>query len=500
MLRAIRMELGDFGLASPLDLEALGHQDFRYTAMVLYVAVACARLLKLLPHGSFRRLSTLNYWFFLELYEKFEKKPDDYSQFCFPSEDTIRSQCSHFVEEDAKSQFCDLVLNLWSGPKPPQKAWKFAESLLKTHEFFLPLRTEPIARHVHDHPHSDHSMESFSPSFSPSDDVSTISNIFGFVDPSPNSVFQHLFASLAQLNKQMPSTSASETCRLLGKISRDISSSNPVELSDKIRFGALDELTRTLHAHPREFSVVREVLHVLFQILDSCPCQRHVLMQITHVERETGASLLQYLVRFVCSKGLPAATGADGADIMQQMITSALKCIKSIVSSSIPYNSLRDFPNSGCYGDPKMGSMLTAKVLQSILIAVQAETASELFEFLKNPENHCDSADIDAALRQLSIFHPQDLQDARHTDAKLSAVAACLRTAAATKLFHVMRHLRSENAKTWNAHDIGARGLQAFARESDEDDPFFCGNRRVFWAMIRQDNTVREFSRLNELA
>jgi hypothetical protein len=453
---------------------------------------------KLLPHAYSRSLSTLNYWFFLELLEDFEK-PGNRSRFCFPSDEIIRSQCSHFVEEDAKSQFCDLVLQLWSGPQRPQKAWNFAESLLKTHAFFLPLRTEPVARHVHDHPHSD---QSFSPSFSPSDDVSTISNIFGFVDPSPNSVFQHLFASLAKLNRQMPNTSASETCRLLGKISSDVNSSNPVELSDKIRFGALDELMRTLHAHPREFSVVRQVLHVMFQILDACPCQRHVLMQITHVERETGVSLLQYLVRFVCSKGLPAATytAADGADIMQQMITSALKCIKSIVSSSIPYNSLRDFPNSGCYGDPKMGSMLTAKVLQSILIAVQAETASELFEFLKNPENHCDSADTDAVLRQLSIFHPQDLQDVQHTDAKLSAVAACLRTAAATKLLHVMHHLRSENAKTWNAREIGARALQAFAGECDEDDPIFCGNRRVFWTMIRQDSTVREFSRLNELA
>jgi hypothetical protein len=63
-----------------------------------------------------------------------------------------------------------------------------------------------------------------------------------------------------------------------------------------------------------------------------------------------------------------------------------------------------------------------------------------------------------------------------------------------------MQHLRSENAKTWNAHEIGARALQAFAGDCDEDDPIFCGNRRVFWTMIRQDNTVREFSRLSELA
>jgi hypothetical protein len=51
MLRAIRMELGDFGLASPLNVDALNHQDFRYAAMVLYVAVVCARPLKLFPHA-----------------------------------------------------------------------------------------------------------------------------------------------------------------------------------------------------------------------------------------------------------------------------------------------------------------------------------------------------------------------------------------------------------------------------------------------------------------
>jgi hypothetical protein len=421
--------------------------------------------------------------------------------FCFPSEDTIRLQCSHFVEEEAKIQFCDLISKLCRGPKSPQKAWNFAEHLLKTHEFFLPLRTEPIARDVQHHPHSDHSIESFSPSFSPSDDVSTIANIFGGIDPSPNSVFQHLFASLSKLNKQSPSISASETCRLLGKISSDIGSSNPNELSDKIQFGAIDELMRTLHAHRREFSVVREVLHVTFQILDSCPCQRHILMQITHVERETSESLLQYLVQFVCSKSFAAATQTDGADLIQHMIASALKYIKSVVSSSIPYHSLRDFPNSGCYGDPKMGSMLTANVLQSILIAVQADTASESFEFWKNSEHQSGSADMDAVLRQLSIYKLQDLQDASLTsDAQLSGVAACLKPAAATKFLHVMRHLRSQNAKTWNADEIGVKALKVFAGDSDEDDPVFWGNRKVFWTMVRQDNTVREFNRLNELA
>ncbi len=35
MLHAIRVELGDFGRAEPLDVEALNHVDFRYAAMVL---------------------------------------------------------------------------------------------------------------------------------------------------------------------------------------------------------------------------------------------------------------------------------------------------------------------------------------------------------------------------------------------------------------------------------------------------------------------------------
>jgi hypothetical protein len=35
MLRAIKVELGDFGRAEPLDVEAPDHVDFRYAAMVL---------------------------------------------------------------------------------------------------------------------------------------------------------------------------------------------------------------------------------------------------------------------------------------------------------------------------------------------------------------------------------------------------------------------------------------------------------------------------------
>jgi hypothetical protein len=37
MLREIKVELGDFGHASALSVEAGNHPDFRYAAMVLYV-------------------------------------------------------------------------------------------------------------------------------------------------------------------------------------------------------------------------------------------------------------------------------------------------------------------------------------------------------------------------------------------------------------------------------------------------------------------------------
>jgi hypothetical protein len=37
MLREIKVELGDFGRASALSVEAGNHPDFRYAAMALYV-------------------------------------------------------------------------------------------------------------------------------------------------------------------------------------------------------------------------------------------------------------------------------------------------------------------------------------------------------------------------------------------------------------------------------------------------------------------------------
>jgi hypothetical protein len=40
----------------------------------------------------------------------------------------------------------------------------------------------------------------------------------------------------------------------------------------------------SIRASQFEFSVVLKVLHFAFQIADSCPAQRHVYMQISHVD------------------------------------------------------------------------------------------------------------------------------------------------------------------------------------------------------------------------
>ena len=105
------------------------------------------------------------------------------------------SQCSHFAPPEAASLFCDLVAKLHAGPaQPAQKAWNFAEHLLKTHDFFLPLRSTARAHATAQHDDWP-SRESLSPSdASPSDvasdELKTISTIFGGIDPSPNSLFQ----------------------------------------------------------------------------------------------------------------------------------------------------------------------------------------------------------------------------------------------------------------------------------------------------------------------
>ena len=115
-------------------------------------------------------------------------------------------------------------------------------------------------------------------------------------------------------------------------------------------------------------TISRQILEIIFQIMDSCPCERHIFMHMTH---SSGGkqTVLEYLVAFVSSDdGAGVVGGDEDAKIMRsKLTTSALNCIQKIISSSIPCHSLSDFASSGCYGNPKMESMLMAQVLESVL-------------------------------------------------------------------------------------------------------------------------------------
>jgi hypothetical protein len=390
-----------------------------------------------------------------------------------------------------------LVAKLHAGPaQPAQKAWNFAEHLLKTHDFFLPLRSTARAHATAQHDDWP-SRESLSPSdASPSDvasdELKTISTIFGGIDPSPNSLFQRLFASLAILNMMAGGADASETHSLLDQLSSDIRSCNPTELSQKVQFGAFEELMKTLHVHHVEFRIVRKVLLFAFQIADSCPGQRHILMHMSHVEKRTGESLLQFLVKFICSQSVPPGAGQSGSHDIQLILASATRLIKSIVSSSIPYASLSDFPHTGCYGNPKMESMLSLKVLHSILVAVQADAASESFMFLNDASSHLDHVAVIAILDQLRISHWHDLLSC--SDSQLHAIAALLKREVAQHILLVMTHVRQSRA--WRSEALGDKVLQAFFQDSAETECIFAGRRRIFLDMIREDETIQEFQRL----
>ena len=322
----------------------------------------------------FLRLSTLNTWGFkgtLDDFENLAKYKNGHDLFQFPDEQTILSQCSHFVEPEAMAQFCDLISKLQNGPEAPQKAFKFAEHLVTTHDFFLPLRME-VTQQDASVPFGDGGFAS--DDLSPcSDELSSIASQFGGVHPSRNSRFQHLLARLRVLLDQSSPVSIDETHSLLHQISTDIGQSSQSELSEKLQLGACEYFMKELskwRAPGCDFAIARKVLQIIFQILDTCPSQRHILMHMTQVERDTGQSLLEYLVKFVSIEDFSTAAGSDDADANVGMQTSALECIRKIVASSIPYHSLSDFPTVGCYGNPKMDSMLTPKVLQSILSAL----------------------------------------------------------------------------------------------------------------------------------
>jgi hypothetical protein len=111
-------------------------------------------------------------------------------------------------------------------------------------------------------------------------------------------------------------------------------------------------------------------------------------MHMTHTARHGDQSVLEYLVAFVSSDDGAEVVGADDATTMRNKLkTSALDCVRKIVASSIPYHSLSDFATSGCYGNPKMESMLMAKVLHSILQGLQYPVAKK----------RCTSSQLDVA-------------------------------------------------------------------------------------------------------
>ena len=394
-------------------------------------------------------MSTLNFWFFLPTYRYFEKHARNFE---LPSADCILSQCSHFVEDEAKHLFCDLVATLFHGPQAPAKAWSFAEHLLTTHAFFAPLRTE-ATQHDTRAPPGDTVTESFSPSdvvVASDCEHESVSTKFAGVDPSPNSRFQHLFADLDKWHRQHSAPhDPLDAQRLLAKILSDVRKCNPADLSEKIKFGALEVLLKALRSPRCNFTIARKVLSIVFLILDSCPNQRHILMQITHVERETGESLLQYLVKFVSSGGSSAAADAHSAASVADIVAAALSCIKSAVACSIPYRSLSDFPDIGCYGSPKMGSMLTGKVLHSIVTAIEDELTSEC------------------------VAHSQQSSD-------------CFGQVS-SRVY----------ARQWRGDEVGQKVLQVFFQDSELSDSYFSGNRSVFRAIVQEDHTVQEFRRLN---
>ncbi len=453
-----------------------------------------------LPPHSRCRLSSLNFFYFGNTLAAFELDAES-GVAHLPDPGTIDAQCAHFTQEDAKLQFRQLVEELYKGPTEPQKAWNFAEHLLKTHRFFLPLRSEAPRREERRDVPID-SVESFSPGDATprsasaaeggvGDNFQSVSFFFQSIHPSPHSRFQHLISNL-KLNRESGAP-ASESNIQLDEIFSEVRSSPPVALSQKIQIGAFEELIRTLHAHRSDLSVTHKVLLVVLQIAECCPRQRHILMHMTHVERETGDSFLQFLVKFICSQSPLESDRQGSSSRAEDIAASAVLCVRSIVSCSIPYHSLSDFPSSGCYGSPKMDSMLSAKVLQSILTAVHEDAASESFASLQDTSNHVDPAASTVFLTQrFRSSNWRELVQRSDFDWELRAFAALLQPAAAERFCVIMNRARRSRA-------IGGRELlQAFFVDSPDTDIFFAGNRRVILTIVREDETVQEFRRLFE--
>jgi hypothetical protein len=264
----------------------------------------------------------------------------------------IRSNCTHFHNPEDANAFVDLVSKLSKGPVPPQKAVDFAEHLLETHSFFSPLRptrADDEKKSLEKKSLEKKSLEKHS-----------LADLFGGVHKSENSQFQRWIADL-----QKSDLSAEKLHRLLENISGDIMNSSAAVLSEKIRYGAVDVLVEVLRARGDDFEIRCKVLRIAFEIIIFCPNDQHILMHFTHGDRTR--NFLSYLVNFACY----APPDLSGPDV-PHMQASALECVSQILTCSIPYRSLSNFPiaANSCYFSPKMESLLTGNVLHSILIAL----------------------------------------------------------------------------------------------------------------------------------
>ncbi len=79
----------------------------------------------------------------------------------------------------------------------------------------------------------------------------------------------------------------------------------------------------------------------------------------------------------------------------------------------------------------------------------------------------------------------------------LSQVSGLLKPAAAEEFSRMTGHMRKGLARTWTADTVMAGVRHAFFQDSEDNAPYFAGNRSSLRAMIREDETVQEFFRLN---
>jgi hypothetical protein len=253
----------------------------------------------------------------------------------------IRSNCEHLSPADADA-FVNLLSTLIKGPVPPLKAVNFVEHLVETHSFFSPLRLRQ-------------------PELGPDDEFYSLADLLGGVHKSENSQFQRWIADLRESD-----LSPDKLHYLLENVSGDVMNSGAAVLSEKIRYGAVDVLVEVLRARGDDFEIRCKVLRIAFEIIISCPNDQHILMHFTHGDRTR--NFLSYLVKFACD----APPDLSGPDV-PHMQASALECVSQILTCSIPYRSLSNFPiaANSCYFSPKMESLLTGNVLHSILIVLE---------------------------------------------------------------------------------------------------------------------------------